>query len=182
MRQRDASRTLTDHALLAELQSRFDADQAARRAWLADRNAAAASAEVSRIDRDNLRWMIKTFARNGLPTADQVGEYGLHLTWLLVHHADSQPRFQQIALAEFTKRHAAGEFSATDLARLSDRVAVKFGDPQPYGTLQNWVKGGVEAQQIADLGAIEARRAALGIMPLVDYGCMMHAFRGPAAD
>lgn len=182
MRQRDASRTLTQPELLAELQSRVDADQAARRAWLADRNSASAAADVRNIDADNLRWMIRTFAKMGLPTASQVGEYGLHLTWLLVHHADSNPRFQEISLKEFTKRHAAGEFSADDLARLSDRVAVKFGDPQPYGTLHSWVKGGVDKQTIPNLADIEARRAQLGIMSLADYGCMMHAIRGPAVE
>ena len=182
MQQRDASRTLTHPELLAQLQSRVDADQTARRAWLADRNSASAAADVRNIDADNLRWMIRTFAKNGLPTAAQVGEYGLHLTWLLVHHADSNPRFQEISLKEFTKRHAAGEFSANDLARLSDRVAVKFGQPQPYGTLQNWVKGGVDKQTIPNLVDIEARRAQLGIMSLADYGCMMHAIRGPAVE
>lgn len=182
MRQRDASRTLTHPELLAELQSRVDADQTARRAWLADRNSASAAANVRNIDADNLRWMVRTFAKMGLPTASQVGEYGLHLTWLLVHHADSNPRFQEISLKEFTKRHAAGEFSADDLARLSDRVAVKFGDPQPYGTLHSWVKGGVDKQTIPNLADIEARRAQLGIMSLADYGCMMHAIRGPAVE
>ena len=61
-------------------------------------------------------------------------------------------------------------------------MAVKFGDPQPYGALQNWVQGGVEKQTIPRLAEIEARRAQLGIMSLADYGCMMHAIRGPAAD
>ncbi len=117
MKQRDASRTLTHPELLVELESRVDADQTARRAWLADRNSASAAADVRNTDADNLRWMIRAFAKNGLPTAAQVGEYGLHLTWLLVHHADSNPRFQEISLKEFTKRYAAGEFSATGPAQ-----------------------------------------------------------------
>ncbi|ALV07107.1 hypothetical protein DES44_2596 [Roseateles depolymerans] len=180
MRQQDASRTLADAALLAELQSGFDADQTARGAWVADLSSATASAKVSRIHRDNLRWMIKTFAKKRLLTAGQVGEDGLHLTWLLVQHANSHPRYQQIALAQFTKRHMAGEFRSANLARLTDRVAVKFGTAQPYGSLQNWAKGGVEVQNIPDLATVEANRAALGIMPLANYECMMHAVRGPA--
>ncbi len=93
-----------------------------------------------------------------------------HTAWLPVHHTDSQPRFQQIALAEVSRRHAADEFSATDLACLCDRVAVKSRDSQTSRTLHQCAKGVVQAQQIADLGAVDARRSALGVTPLPTTG------------
>lgn len=77
-------------------------------------NSVAASADVGRIDRDNLYWMIKSFAKKGLPTATEVGEHVPHLTCLLVRHADSSPDFQQCFLAEFTKHYKEGEFCASD--------------------------------------------------------------------
>lgn len=178
VKERDARRTLTRPDLVAELQSRFDEEQAARRRMLAEHFSPSSNKLVVRLDAENLRWMKRWFEKDGFPTADQIGEGGLHLLWLLVHHADTEPEFQRSALAQFQRRHEAGEVNPQDLSQLSDRVAVKFKEPQPYGTQRDWAKGGVEAQEIPDLARIDANRKALDLMPLSDYGCMMHAFRG----
>ncbi len=178
MKARDAKRQLTRPDWLQELQTRVDTEQAARRALFTENFSRASKNAVWKADADNYRWMTDVFAENGLFTAAQVGEYGLHLTWLLVHHADEHRQFQKISLGEFRKRYEAGEVNAQDLARLSDRVAVRFGQPQPYGSQNNWAKGGIDAQDIPDLARIEANRKALGLMSLADYGCMMNAVRG----
>jgi hypothetical protein len=179
MQQRDRARSLTHPQLLAELERRVDADQAARRRLLnggfAPRDMQAAAA----VDADNLKWLGRVLRSSGFPSADQVGEYGLHLTWLLVHHADQHPDFQRQALGEFKRLYAAGEFNAADLARLTDRVLKKQGGAQAFGTQFDWAAGAQQQlQRIDNLAEIERNRQALGLMPLADYGCMMHALRG----
>lgn len=184
MQERDARRTLIRPDLVNELQTRFDEEQVARRRMLAERFSVSSNKLVRRLDAENQRWLIDWFAKDGFPTAEQIGEHGLHLTWLLVHHADSKPGFQRAALADFKRRYEAGEVNPQDLSQLSDRVAVKFGDPQPYGTQRDWAKGGVEVQDLSpsEIERIDANRKALGLMSLADYGCMMNAFRGKQAE
>ncbi|MEO6277200.1 DUF6624 domain-containing protein [Roseateles sp.] len=179
MQQRDGARRLTQPELLAELQARVNADQDMRRQYLANRQSRVALQAAQRTDADNFAWLSRRMARDGLPTLEQVGEYGLHLVWLLVHHADAHPAFQQQALEELQRRHAAGGFNSADLARLTDRVRVKQHAPQPYGTQHDWGAGTLDTQPVGDVTTIDANRSALGLMPLADYGCMMHALRKP---
>lgn len=179
MRQRDGTRSLMQPELLAELQARVDADQDMRRQYLANRQSSVALQAAQRTDDENYAWLSRRLAREGIPTVEQVGEYGLHLLWLLVHHADGHPAFQKQVLEELLRRHAAGGFNSADLARLTDRVRVKQHVPQPYGTQHDWGADALDTQSVGDVATIDANRAALGLMPLADYGCLMHALRKP---
>lgn len=182
MKARDATRQLTKPMLQEELQRRVDEDQEARRAWNPQTPDADAADGVRRVDADNLRWLKRQLVRRGLPTVSEVGEYGVHLIWLLIHHADDSPDLQRIALGMFKGRLDAGEFDAADFARLSDRVALKQGRAQPYGTQYPWANGGLSVQSVPNLEEIAVNRGALGLMSLEDYGCMMHAIRGLSTD
>jgi hypothetical protein len=172
---RDKQRTLTAPDLLAELESRTDADQRARKKMLAASRSSEAMHDVAAIDADNDAWMIKLLQRQGLPTVGQVGERGLGLLWLLVQHADRYPKLQAIALRDFEKRHAAGELPADDLARLTDRVLLHQGKPQLYGTQFDWTSGKFEPRGVQDSAEIDTNRRQLGLMPLEDYACKMNA-------
>lgn len=176
MQARDASRALTRPELVTELQRRVDADQKARRDYLNGRNARDL-AMVQRVDDDNFGWMTDEVRQHGFPTAASVGEYGLHLLWLLVHHADNHPRVQRAFLNEFEARFQAGEFSPEDLSQFTDRVHVREGKPQLFGTQNDWARADLSGQRIGNLEEIERNRATLGLMSLADYGCKMHAAR-----
>jgi hypothetical protein len=41
---------------------------------------------VRRMDMENLVWLKNLMKDNGIPTIAQVGESGVHWTWLLVQH------------------------------------------------------------------------------------------------
>ena len=175
MQRRDAARTLSRPDMLDELRRRVAADQAARRAMLANPAEGAVLREVTRVDADDDAWLRHLLEKDGLPGADQIGEFGLHLTWLLVQHADQDPQLQQWALAGFERRHAAGEFSADELARLTDRVLLKQGKTQRYGTQFDWGSGRFDPRHIDDVSDVDAHRRQLGLMPLADYACMMNS-------
>jgi hypothetical protein len=131
---------------------------------------------VAVTDAENLAWMRDLVREKEFPTAQQVGERGVSNAWLLAHHADADPRFQAGLLLVLEQRHADGEFGASDLARFADRVLVSQSLPQWYGTQmspQKWLTdhyGLPDQQSVRDT---DARRQALGLMPLADYVCMM---------
>ena len=110
-----------------------------------------------------------------MPTAEQVGEHGLELVWLLVQHADTAPELQAVALGEFAKRFEAREFSADSLAKLTDRVLMSKGEPQRYGTQFDWFSGRFNPKGALHASEIDKNRAELGLMPLSDYACFMNS-------
>ncbi len=63
-----------------------------------------------------------------------------------------------------------GEASAIHLATASDRLAVKEGQPQRYGTQLRQVDGCAwDYYPLDDLARVEARRKRLGLPPLASY-------------
>ena len=169
----------SDAKLSVEIASRFDDDQRARRAYLADRRDDAALRTVQDVDADNLRWLLRLLKRQGMPSVEQVGRMGLHRLWLLTHHADTYPDLQAAALRDFERLHAAGAVVGDDLAHLTDRVLVNRRQPQRYGTQHDWSrKDVVLSLDPSEREAIDENRRQLGLMPLADYGCLMHFFRG----
>jgi hypothetical protein len=75
----------------------------------------------------------------------------------------------------FAQRHQAGELSADDLAKLTDRVLLAAGKQQRFGTQFDWSSGQFKPKGTGNTADIEANRQALGLMPLADYACMMNA-------
>lgn len=175
---RDSARVIAEPALQAALRERFDIDQRARKAWLAAPHQRGPARQVTAVDADNLAWLKTLVRTHGFPTAAQVGEGGVHATWLLVQHADADPDFQAEALVALAQRHARGELDGSDLARLTDRVLVAQHRPQRYGTRfdgSGWTSKHFALPEDAQaLAAFDRQRAELGVMPLTDYACMMN--------
>ena len=177
---RDAARTLTDPALRAELDKRFKQDQDARHAWIGSHMDPRLGREAGAIDEDDIRWLYGVVTTRGFPTAAQVGERGVGEAWLLAQHADRAPRFQAELLPALEQRHAAGELSASDLARFTDRVLKAQGKPQRYGTQfppKEMASAHFGLESDDAVREVDANRRALGVMPLADYACMMSYLR-----
>jgi hypothetical protein len=172
--QRDQTRTFSAPELRAELERRFEADQRERQKLIVDRRDRDVGNRVRRMDIENLVWLKHLVKDNGIPTVAQVGESGVHWTWLLVQHADDDPRFQLRLQPIFAQRQEAGELPADDLARLTDRVLLAAGKPQRFGTQFDWYSGQFKSKGAGNIADIEANRQALGLMPLADYACMMN--------
>jgi hypothetical protein len=172
--QRDQTRTFSAPELRADLERRFEADQRERQKLIADPRDREGGNQVQRMDMDNLAWLKKLVKDNGISTVAQVGESGVHWTWLLVQHADDDPQLQLSVQPIFAQRQQAGELPADDLARLTDRVLLAAGKPQRFGTQFDWYAGQFKPKGGGNIADIEANRQALGLMPLVDYACMMN--------
>ena len=173
----DRSPAISEAALLENLRLRVDKDQAARKRWLADQNNADLASAVESIDAENLGWLRKLVSEMGFPTAAQVGNEGVDFAWVLLQHADQDPKFQSDLLPVLEQRFSAGELPANDLARTTDRVLMASGKSQRYGTQFDWFAGDFTLPEPTKLTEIDAARAQLGLMPLVDYVCTIRKAR-----
>ena len=163
--------------LLDELKVRVANDQNARRQWLADSRNENLARAVDTIDISNLAWLRKLIGKEGFPTAAQVGNEGVHLAWVLLQHADQDVKFQSALLFVLEKRYSAGELSANDLSRFTDRVLVANSKPQRFGTQFDWMASESKLPEGSRLVEIDADRRQLGLVPLADYACAVRSAR-----
>lgn len=174
-RERDASVSKVE--LFQELNTRVDSDQSARKQWLSDPQNEDLARAVDAIDTANLIWLRKLIAEQGFPTAAQVGKEGVHLAWVLLQHADQDPKLQRDLLPVLEQRYSSGELPANDLARFTDRVLISKGEPQRYGTQFDWMAGEFKLPDASRLAKIDAERKRIGLMPLADYVCTIRSAR-----
>jgi hypothetical protein len=132
--------------------------------------------EMMRVDEANTAWLTELTTRRGWPGRTAVGEDGAHAAWLLAQHAD--PESQKAFLDLLRAAVAAGEASARDLAYLDDRVRMRAGQPQLFGTQFVRDEQGLRAAPIEDPENLDQRRASVGLGPFADYEAQMRRARG----
>ena len=162
-----------DSALQKKILVLFNNDQKWR--IEADKKSAFDTATISRnmFQTDSLNQVAakSIIAKYGFPGYDLVGEDGSNGFWAIIQHCDNDVPFQQKALALMSaevKRHNA---SGENFALLQDRVLVNTGHKQIYGTQ---VRVDLKTNKahpfpIQDSLHVDARRKAVGLMPLQDY-------------
>jgi hypothetical protein len=128
-----------------------------------------AIADTCVADRDNTAWLKGEIARRGWPTISREGKDADNQAWLLVQHADHDPAWQAQILAQLTELAPKGETNQKNYAYLFDRVAMKHGGPQRYGTQGRCVGAGVWRPDDDEPGDLDARRAAVGLPSEADY-------------
>jgi hypothetical protein len=148
--ERGGNMAVSDAGLLEDLKVRVESDQAARRKLVADPKSKELGRSVDAIDSANLAFLRKLIAEKGFPTAAQVGNQGVHLAWILLQHADEDPKLQSALLPVLQQRFAAGELPVNDLARFTDRVLLASGKPQRYGTQFDWFAGDSNCRKQAE--------------------------------
>jgi hypothetical protein len=180
--------------LKQELTRRYDEDQRARLAmleWLKRNGVDFAakpeqlspelkaeletlSAATIKADRENTQWLREIVERHGWPTRTQVGARAASAAWLLVQHADAEPKFQRQCL-DLMAALPAGEVEPKNVAYLTDRVLLAEGKPQRYGTQFDFVAGKLQPKPIEDEDHVDQRRAEVGLQPLAEYAKSMAA-------
>lgn len=132
---------------------------------------------VMEVDRANLARMKAIVKVQGFPTTAQVGPDGVEAAMLLVQHADVDPGFQQSVLS-LAQPRAGKDVSGDTFAMLEDRVSIRQGHPQRYGSQLDFKDGHLVPQQpIDDLEEVDKRRDSVGLMPLQSYICMVGALQ-----
>jgi hypothetical protein len=104
----------------------------------------------------------------GWPAATLVGRDGVEAAWLLLQHSEDST-WQKTMLPVVDQAAAAGEIRRGDVALLTDRVLVRSGQPQRYGSSFSVVDGRLVADPIDDEDTVDSRRAAVGLPPMAEY-------------
>ncbi len=158
-------RTLADEALRRELLRRREADQAPYRRLPEQ---AVLMEEMLQIFAENIEWLKRVVDERGWPGRRLAGEDGADAAWLIVQHSDDLD-FQRKCLELIGAGMQAGDVSPSHLAYLMDRVLVREGRFQRYGTQFREGESGMEPFPIAELEHVDKRRAAVGLIPLAAY-------------
>ncbi len=80
----------------------------------------------------NLVLVDTILSQYGFPSRDVVGDFGNQAVWLVFQHADLD--YQKRFLPQFEAAVARGDMAPLYLAMLRDRIDVREGRPQRYGT------------------------------------------------
>src|SRR5262245_8615849 len=153
-----------------QLEARGRADQAIREGFGAGGRLDPARLQTMvRTDSANIAWLKAYVAEWGWPTSVQVGHDAVRAAFLIVQHAVQDTAFMRAMLPAIEDAQRRGDLSGSDLAALIDRVEVKAGRRQIYGTQLTLRNGRWEFDPIADSAHVDARRRKLGLPPLAEY-------------
>lgn len=100
---------------------------------------------------------------------DVLGYKANQALFLVLQHADAQPKVQEAYLPMMREAVAQGRARPGELAMLEDRVAVNNGRPQIYGSQIGWKDGKPFVKPLVDEDHVNERRAAVGLEPLEKY-------------
>jgi hypothetical protein len=123
---------------------------------------------IKKADSENTRWLKEIVENRGWPTRTLVSKDGASAAWLLVQHADADPRFQRNCLDRMVKL-PKGEVSQANIAYLTDRVLLAEGKKQVYGTQFTTVDGKLQPRPLEDEANVDKLRAEVGLPTLAEY-------------
>lgn len=156
-----AQTTIDTAAIKKELSAIFDRDQKTR--------TGSDSAEFADyIDSCNLVQVESLIAKYGWLGKSFVGSKGNQAVFIVIQHADLAT--QEKYLPVMQKSVDEGESSASDFAMLQDRVLMRQGKKQIYGSQVVFSKTGEQVfYPIEDEKNVNARRAKVGLQPIEEY-------------
>lgn len=166
--------------LCTELVAIRERDQDVRKRWIADPNNESLKAEVASTDRENLARVEAIIAKHGWPGPSLVGPGGSNAAWLVIQHADLATQKKYIDI--MTKAVEAKELDPAMYGTTIDRIRVREGKLQSYGTQFHEMNGVQVPETIEDEANVEARRAKIGMTSLAEYTKDLgETFQKPAA-
>lgn len=124
---------------------------------------------MARADSANTTWLKAYVARWGWPTVAQVGREAVEAAFLIVQHAVHDTAFMRAMLPAIEQARRRGDLDGGAVAMLTDRVEVKAGHGQIYGTQLSLKGGRWVLDPIADSAGVDARRRRMGLPPLAEY-------------
>jgi hypothetical protein len=134
------------------------------------KEAAALMQEQEAVDRRNGARLDTIIAEHGWPGWRLVGKSASGAAFLIVQHADSSRQHRYLPLLKAAV--AKGDADPMDAATLEDRVRVREGGKQIYGTQVHFgpeTGGRWELYPIEDEEHVDDRRKAVGMPPIAEY-------------
>ena len=126
---------------------------------------------MAAVDGRNFERLQAIVAGHGWPGSDLVGMDGAEGAFLVLQHASHAVQKELFPLVEAGYR--AGTVSGQSFALLFDRILVRDGQPQVYGSqarpFDDWIDGEPALEPIEDERNVDLRRAEVGLPPLAEY-------------
>lgn len=133
-------------------------------------------AAVHRVELDNTLALRRIIGEHGWPGRRLVGERAAEAAFALVLHADTDPQFQELALSLLVGAAKEGDTEPRYPAYLTDRLRLRRGLPQLYGTQYTYdARGELVLEPVAEPARLDARRAALGLRAHDEYDARIRA-------
>jgi len=165
-------------ALRKELLERLERDQAIRNEMIQkgvsniDPSVADRMTEIDSANTARMKEIVKQY---GWPGPELVGVDGTEAAFLLVQHAEHAFQKEMLPLVEAAYHQK--KLQGQDYALLLDRVLVREGKPQIYGTqakrFDQWKGHEPVFEPIEDEANVDKRRAEVGLPSLAEYRSML---------
>jgi hypothetical protein len=135
---------------------------------------------MARTDSANAAWLKAYVAKWGWPTSVQVGREAVQAAFLIVQHAVHDTAFMRAMLPAIEASHRRGDLEGGAVAMLTDRLEVKAGRPQIYGTQLSLTGGRWVLDPVVDSARLDERRRRMGLPPIAEYLRLVDSvLRGP---
>lgn len=165
-----------DKALTAQLDSLYKEDQQYRIALgklkkegVPQKSVDSLTALLKKADSSNLVFVEQLIAKHGWITPGQAGFMGTQAVFLVIQHADLEAQKKYYPLIKQAEKD--GNILSSNVAILEDRIAVREGKPQPYGS-----QGYYDAEKkktyvypLKDLNNLDSLRKSMGLQPMKEY-------------
>lgn len=123
--------------------------------------------EMAQLHNRNAKVLNEMIDIIGYPTTEKVGQEANEAAWLVIQHSIEQPKFMKKCAKLLEDTVSANKASPTDLAYLTDRIAVFEGRLQWYGTQFDWDENGqLSPNPIGDVANVNQRRKSIGLNTL----------------
>ncbi|OHX35989.1 hypothetical protein BJL95_02815 [Methylomonas sp. LWB] len=119
--------------------------------------------EMRLVHEENNKRIKEIIEEFGWPLESEVGEDGSEATWLIVQHAVLEPEFQEECINLLKAAVERGEAKGWYLAYLQDRVLIRQGKLQIYGTQHEVKEGLMYPLPTENPAEVNVRRAALDL-------------------
>ncbi|MCL4856390.1 MAG: hypothetical protein KJZ55_03810, partial [Flavobacteriales bacterium] len=125
--------------------------------------------KIQQVDSINLIIVSKILDERGWLGSKVVGNKGNSTLFLVVQHADSATQVKYLPMMREAVKE--GRAYASSLALLEDRLALRQGKKQIYGSQIGFDKETEKyiVQDLEDPDNVDKRRAEVGLPPLADY-------------
>ena len=121
----------------------------------------------NKVDDENTERALEIFEEFGWPTPELVGKQGVKDFLLIIQHADFET--QKLMLPEVKSAYEKGLVSGQNMALLTDRVLVKSGLAQRYGTQVSIEDKTIKVDPIEDKNNLDQIRTSIGLEPMEQY-------------
>jgi len=160
-----------DKSLCGVLIGIADRDQMLRDQWTLHPNDQSVIDKTMAADREDLIVVEALIAKYGWPGKTLAGTEGSTGAWLVIQHAplDVQKKYLEM----MTKAADAGELPGEAVAKTVDRIRIREGKPQLYGSQFHEVNGAWVPFPIEDEANVDARRAKLGMPSMAEQTKLM---------